>query len=31
VIGEITAEADVIELPHMRIRAVAGSDRLTRY
>jgi phosphoribosylformylglycinamidine cyclo-ligase len=31
VIGEINAEADVIELPHMRIRAVAGSDRLTRY
>lgn len=31
VIGEITSEADVIDLPHMRIRAVAGSQRLTRY
>jgi phosphoribosylformylglycinamidine cyclo-ligase len=31
VIGEITGDADVIELPHMRIRAVAGSERLTQY
>jgi phosphoribosylformylglycinamidine cyclo-ligase len=31
VIGEITAEADVIELPHMRIHAAAGSERLTQY
>ncbi|MDE3130656.1 MAG: phosphoribosylformylglycinamidine cyclo-ligase [Acidobacteriota bacterium] len=29
VIGEITADADVIELPDSGIRAVAGSDRLT--
>ncbi len=31
VIGEITADADVIDMPHMRIRAAAGSDRLARY
>ena len=31
VIGEITGDVDVIELPHMRIRAVAGSERLTQY
>lgn len=31
VIGEVTAEADVVELPGMRIGALAGSDRLTRY
>jgi phosphoribosylformylglycinamidine cyclo-ligase len=30
-IGEITAEADVIDMPQMRIRALAGSERLTRY
>jgi hypothetical protein len=30
VIGEVTADADVIELPHMGIRAAAGSDRLTQ-
>jgi phosphoribosylformylglycinamidine cyclo-ligase len=31
VIGELTAEADAIDLPHMRIRAPAGSDRLAQY
>lgn len=31
VIGAVTADTDVIELPHMRIRAAAGSDRLTQY
>lgn len=31
VIGAVTSDADVIELPHMRIRAAAGSDRLTQY
>jgi phosphoribosylformylglycinamidine cyclo-ligase len=31
VIGQITDEEDVIELPHMRIRAAAGSERLTKY
>ena len=31
VIGQITDDADVIELPHMRIRATSGSDRLTSY
>jgi phosphoribosylformylglycinamidine cyclo-ligase len=31
VIGEITGENDVIDMPGMRIRALAGSERLTRY
>jgi len=31
VIGTITAEAGVIDMPHQRIRAAAGSDRLTGY
>ena len=31
IIGEITAEDDVIDMPDMRIRAVAGTERLTRY
>ncbi len=31
VIGRITEDAGVIDLPHMRIRAAAGSERLTRY
>jgi phosphoribosylformylglycinamidine cyclo-ligase len=31
VIGEITGEAGVIDMPHMRIRAAAGSERLARY
>ena len=31
VIGRITDDAELIELPHMRIRAVPGSDRLTQY
>jgi phosphoribosylaminoimidazole (AIR) synthetase len=31
VIGEITADADLIELPDMRVRAVAGSEHLTQY
>ncbi len=31
VIGQITAQADVIDLPGMGIHAPAGSDRLTRY
>ncbi len=31
VIGEITAEAGVIEVPDARIRADAGSERLTAY
>jgi phosphoribosylformylglycinamidine cyclo-ligase len=31
VIGEITADADVIDLPRMRIRAGAGSARLAQY
>jgi phosphoribosylformylglycinamidine cyclo-ligase len=31
VIGRITDDADVIDLPHMGIRATAGSGRLTRY
>ncbi|WP_249019270.1 phosphoribosylformylglycinamidine cyclo-ligase [Conexibacter sp. S30A1] len=31
VIGHITAQADVIDLPGMGIHAPAGSDRLTRY
>jgi hypothetical protein len=29
-IGSITDEADVIELPDMRVRAAAGSDQLTQ-
>ena len=31
VIGQITDDADVIELPHMRIGASAGSERLASY
>ena len=31
VIGRITEDAGVVDLPHMRIRAAAGSERLTRY
>ncbi len=31
VIGRITEDARVIELPHMRIRATADSERLTKY
>jgi phosphoribosylformylglycinamidine cyclo-ligase len=31
VIGRITEDAGVVDLPHMRIHAVAGSERLTRY
>jgi hypothetical protein len=31
VIGEITADADVIDLPRMRVRAGAGSARLAQY
>jgi phosphoribosylformylglycinamidine cyclo-ligase len=31
VIGEITDDAELIDLPHERIRADAGSDRLTKY
>ncbi len=30
VIGSITDDADVIELPDMRVRAAAGSDKLTQ-
>jgi phosphoribosylformylglycinamidine cyclo-ligase len=30
VIGSITADTEVIELPHMRVRAPAGSDQLTQ-
>jgi phosphoribosylaminoimidazole (AIR) synthetase len=29
-IGSITDDADVIELPDMRVRAAAGSDQLTQ-
>jgi phosphoribosylformylglycinamidine cyclo-ligase len=31
VIGEITGDADLIDMPDMRVRAAAGSERLTRY
>ncbi len=31
VIGRITEDAGVVDLPHMRIRAATGSERLTRY
>jgi phosphoribosylformylglycinamidine cyclo-ligase len=31
VIGEVSGDAYVIDMPHMRIHAVAGSERLTQY